>query len=97
MLLVGFPVGSVVKNPLANAGDTQETQVRSLSWEDRLEKEMVSHSSILSCKIPQTEERGGLHSMGSQRVRNDLAMSRSTRLLLVLFFVYCYSGSSCPK
>ena len=46
----------------------QETQVRSLSQEDPLKKEMVTHSSILAWRIPQTEEPGGLQSMVSQRV-----------------------------
>ena len=49
----------------------QETWVRSLGWEDPLEKEMATHSSILAWRIPWTEEPGGLQSMGSQRVRND--------------------------
>ena len=47
-----------------------ETQVQSLGWEDPLEKEMATHSSILAWKISWTEERGGLQSIGSQRVRN---------------------------
>ena len=46
-----------------------ETQVRSLGWEDPLEKKMATHSSTLAWKIPWTEEPGGLQSMGSQRVR----------------------------
>ena len=46
----------------------QETQVQSLGQEDLLEKEMATHSSILAWEIPQTEESGGLQSMGSQRV-----------------------------
>ena len=41
--------------------------VRSLGWEDPLEKEMATHSSILAWEIPWTEEPGGLHSMGSQK------------------------------
>ena len=45
-----------------------ETQVRSLDWEDPLEKEMATHSSTLAWKIPWTEELGRLQSMGSQRV-----------------------------
>ena len=49
----------------------QETHVRSLGWEDPLEKGIVTHSSILSWRIPWTEEPGRLWSMGSQRVRND--------------------------
>jgi len=44
----------------------QETQVRSLSWEDPLEKEMVNHSSILAWRVPWIKEPGGLQSMGSQ-------------------------------
>ena len=51
----------------------QETQVRSLGWEDPLEKEMAAHSSILAWEIPWTEEPGGLQSMESQRVGQDLA------------------------
>ena len=49
----------------------QETWVRSLGWEDPLEEEMATHSSILAWEIPWTEEPGGLHSMGSQRVGHD--------------------------
>ena len=45
----------------------QETQVRSLGQEDPLEKEMAAHSSTLAWKIPWTEERGRLQSMGSQK------------------------------
>ena len=44
---------------------------RSLGWEDPLEKEMATHSSILAWRIPQTEEPGGLQSMRSQRVGHD--------------------------
>ena len=47
----------------------QETQVPSLGWEDPLEKEMATHSSILAWRIPWTEEPDRLQSMGSQRVR----------------------------
>ena len=42
----------------------QETWVPSLGWEDPLEKEMATHSSILACKIPWTEEPGGLQYKG---------------------------------
>ena len=48
--------------------ETQETQVQSLGQEDLLEEEMTTHSSILTWKMPWTEEPGGLQSMGSQRV-----------------------------
>ena len=50
---------------------TQETWVRSLGWEDPLEKEMVTHSSTLAWKIPWMEEPGRLQSMGLQRVGHD--------------------------
>ena len=49
----------------------QETVVQSLGWEDSLDKGMATHSSILACRIPRTEEPGGLQSMGLQRVRYD--------------------------
>ena len=48
-----------------------DTQIHSLGWEDPLEKEMATHSSILAWEIPWTEEPGGLQSMGLQRVRHD--------------------------
>ena len=63
----GFPSGSAVKN----LSSVQETQVRSLSQEDSLEKEMANHSNIRPWEIPWTERTGGLQSMGSQRVRHD--------------------------
>ena len=63
----GFPGGSVVRNPPANAGDG----VSSLGWKDLLEKETATHSGILAWEIPWTEEPGGLQSTGSQRVRHD--------------------------
>ena len=51
----------------------QETQVRSLSREDPLEKGMATHSNILAWEIPWTGEPGGLQSMESQRVGHNLA------------------------
>ena len=47
---------------------------QSLGWEDPLEKEMGTHSSILAWRIPWTEEPSGLQSMGSHRVGHDLAL-----------------------
>ena len=44
---------------------------RSLGWEDPLEEGMATHSSILAWRILQTEEPGGLQSVGSQRVGHD--------------------------
>ena len=60
---------SLVIEMVKNSPAMQETQVRSLGWEDPLEKEMATPSSILARKkISWTEEPGGLQSMGSQRV-----------------------------
>ena len=56
----------------------QETQIRSLGQEDLLEKGMANHSSIFLCKIPWTEEPGGLQSMG----RNELDMTERLTLSL---------------
>ena len=55
----------------------QETRVRSLGWEDPLEKEMASHYRTIAWKIPWTEEPGRLQSTGSQRVGHDWATSLS--------------------
>ena len=49
----------------------RETRIRSLGWEDPLEKEMAIHSRTLAWKIPWTEEPGRLQPMGSQRVGHD--------------------------
>ena len=57
----------MIKNPPA----MQENQVQSLGREGPLEEGMATHSSILACRIPWTEEPGGLQSMGSQRVGHD--------------------------
>ena len=58
---------SLVAQTVKNLPAMQETQVRSLDWEDPLEKEMVTHSSSLAWEIPWTEEPEGLQSMGSQK------------------------------
>ena len=60
----------MVNNPPAKQ-ETQETWGQSLGQEDILEKEMVTHSSILAWKIPWAEEAGGLQSMGLQRIRHN--------------------------
>ena len=60
----------MVKNPLPRQ-EAQETQVGSLGWEDPLEKEMTTHSSILAWEIPWAEESGRLQSTGSQKVGHD--------------------------
>ena len=61
-------VALLVKNLPASAGDP-EAWVQSLGWEDPLEENMATHSSILAWEIPWTEEPGGLQSTGLQRVR----------------------------
>ena len=56
---------------LKNLPAMWETRVQTLSWEDPLEKGMVTHSSILAWRIPRTEEPGALQSMGLQRDGQD--------------------------
>ena len=65
-ILRDFPIAQI-KNLLA----TQKTRVWSLGWEDPLEKEKATHSSILAWRIPWTGEPGRLQSIGSQRVGHD--------------------------
>ena len=60
----------MVKNPPAMQ-EKQQKRVQSSGWEDPLEEERTTSSSILAWEIPWTEESGGLQSMGSQRVRHD--------------------------
>ena len=64
----------------------QQTQVRSLGWEDQLEQEMATHCNILAWRIPWTEEPVELQSMGMQRVRHDGAintMATNTNVYIV--------------
>ena len=72
--LKGFPGGSVVKNPPA----IQETWVPSPGWEDPLEEEMATHSSILPWEVPWTEEPGRLEFIGSQRVGHNLGTKQQS-------------------
>ena len=55
---------SLVAQMLKNLPAVQETQIRFLGWEDPLEKEVATHSSILAWRIPWTEEPGGLQFLG---------------------------------
>ena len=66
-----WSLASLVAQVVKNLTTMQETWVGSLGWEDPLEKEMPTHSSILAWRIPQTVEPGRLQSMGSQRVGHD--------------------------
>ena len=65
-----------------NLPEMWETQVLQLGWEDALEKRMATHSSILACIIPWTEEPGGLQSMGLQRVGHDSTTYTHTAKLI---------------
>ena len=73
-----FPGDSVVKNSLPE----QKMQVRSLGWEDLLEKEMAIHSSTLAWEIPWTEEPGGLQSTGPQKSWTQLSDQTTTAKFL---------------
>ena len=67
---MGLPGGAVVKNLPANVEDARDMGLI-LGWEDPLEKEMATHSSILAWKILWTETPGRLQSTELQRVRHD--------------------------
>ena len=69
----------MVKNPPAK----QEMWVRSLDWEDPLEKEMATHTSILAWEIPWIKDPGGLQSMGLQRVGHDQATDQICDLVIL--------------
>ena len=62
---------SLVAETVKNLPAMRETRVRSLGWEDSLEKDMATHSSILAWRIPWTEEPRRLQSTGLQRVKHD--------------------------
>ena len=62
---------SLAAQTVKNLSAMWATWVKSLGWENSMEEGMATHSSILAWRIPWTEEPGGLHSMGSQRVGHD--------------------------
>ena len=62
--------------------------VRSLGWEDPLEKKIATHSSILALEIPWTEEPSRLQSMGCKRVRHSLATKQQHMCVCVCVCVY---------
>ena len=66
-----FRTNQLVAQTVKCLSAMQETRVPSLGWEDPLEKEMVTHSSILAWRIPRTEKPSRLQSLGSQRVGQD--------------------------
>ena len=70
-LLILVREASLVAQMVKNLPAIWETWVLSLGWEDPLEEGMATHSRILTCRIPWTEEPARLQSMGSQRVRHN--------------------------
>ena len=72
---IGYPLqyswASLVAQMVKNETTMWETWVQSLGWEDPLEEDMATHSSILAGESPWTEKPGSLQSTGSQRVRHD--------------------------
>ena len=76
---------SLVAQTVNNLPAMWETQVRSLAWEDPLENEMATHSSILARRIPRKEEPGGPQSMGSQTVGHDCETNTHTHTKFMLF------------
>ena len=85
----------MVAQRLKHLPGMRETRVRSLGWEDPLEKEMATHSSTLPWRIPWKEEPGRLQSMGSQRVWHDWATSLRKVIVCALMFISVgFPGSS---
>ena len=68
LIKITISLTSLVAQTIKRLSTMQETWVRSLCWEDALEKEMAIHSRTIAWKIPWTEEPGRLQSMESQRV-----------------------------
>ena len=79
---------SLVAQRLKHLPAMWETCIQSLGWEDPLEKEMATHSSILAWRIPWREEPGRLQSTGSKRVRYDWVTSQ-------IFALQCYVNFFC--
>ena len=85
-------MGQTVKNLPA----IQETWLRSLGWEDPLDKGMATHSSILAWRIPWTEKLGGLQCMGSQRVGQDWATNTHRETLEAVQWLFHFVFSFFP-
>ena len=74
---------SLLAQSVKNLPAMQEISVPSLGWENPLEKEMDTHSSILAWRIPRTEEPGRVQSMGSQGVGHDWRLSIHVRTFML--------------
>ena len=72
--------------------EAQETRVRSLDWEDPLEKEMITHYRILAWEIPWTEGFGGLQSMGLGRVGHNLVTKHTHTHTHTYAYIFEYLG-----
>ena len=68
--------------------ETQGMWVQSLGWEDPLEEERATHSSIFAWEIPWTEEPGGLQSTGSQRVRPGNQTAAAVAEAIAIYYYY---------
>ena len=74
---------SLVAQSVKSLPAAQETQVQSLGWEDPWEKEMATHSSIIACRIPWTEEPGRIQSMGSKESDTTSWLNQNPVLLTI--------------
>ena len=89
---------SLVAQVVKNLPAMQEMQVQSLGWEEPLEKDMATHSSILAWDIPWTKEPGGLQSMGLQRVEKTEQLTLHTHMSsLILHCKYRFCVKRIPK
>ena len=86
---------SLIAQLVKNLPAMQETWVRFLGWEDPLEKEMATHSSILAWRIPWTEEPGGLRSIGLQESDMTEQLNHQTMLILEIY-IYTYTYTYIP-
>ena len=69
--------------------EMQESWTGSLCWEDPLEEEMATHSSIVTWRIPRTEEPGGLQSIGSERDRTKTTKNTCRHIYVTSFSLCC--------
>ena len=69
LIFLFSPLPFLVAQMVTRLPAMRETQVRSLGWEDPLEKEMTTHSSTLAWKIPWTKEPGRLHGVAKSRIQ----------------------------
>ena len=94
-------LASLVAQSVKNLPAVQETWVRSLGREGALEKEMATHSSILTWEISWTEEPGGLQSIASQRIGHDWVTNTYLLTSCVAqrthYFVIVYKGKESEK